>query len=627
MECSTPKITLKRNAQISTADKDVQLTQDKLGSEIAKRMDKIGKEAVFVQYESKFVSNMTFIDTPGIPDEDSSDYDTVVEMVGQLAKPSNRLILCIEEASDNTRMNKLIKTWDPNLSRTTFVYSKFSTQIQLLSSVSLVNRYLSSTVSSPNTFFVSLPSLKTRQKQTTDESYQQRVWQSYHRDMNNLEQIQYDRRFEKHIGIFALRKHLFTKVWKLVQSSIPEVSCSIQDRKKDIQTSVECMKSQLETFHSTKLREIANSYAIEFLQTLDQLIVGTSEGMPTVNGQTLQEEKSSQGDVEWVDGYNHTIRTDPEKWSIPFWNTKVYGGQQFERLLAEFKAVTERIDLQEVSQDDIATASGINKVNNVPNHVWAAADLAQQQSQDSFIPIIEQLQKRAVYVVKRLYDIVDRILISEKKKSAHSTSKFDLQNVYHYPYLTNYIKELFTKFVDKQSKTCRERCMDEFYSSKTIFWETTEFTDCKLPSDAEKNPEEMVQAVSKLTNDIFTTIRERITNNVILKFYNFFLVPLQTELWDDLQKKVATVNDEQLEQYFQVNSTKEKIKSEIAHYESELNKMVELEGNLSQIIFKLIHPDGKLTAPSSTVSSTNNTPKKSVVKMTAPLKKMPSNTP
>ena len=72
-----------------------------------------------------------------------------------------------------------------------------------------------------------------------------------------------------------------------------------------------------------------------------------------------------------MDAHNKLIRFDSEEWQIPYWESKLYGGQQFERLLAEFKAVAEHQKLPEVSMDDIATAAGINKLNNIPNYAWA----------------------------------------------------------------------------------------------------------------------------------------------------------------------------------------------------------------------------------------------------------------
>lgn len=51
---------------------------------------------------------------------------------------------------------------------------------------------------------------------------------------------------------------------------------------------------------------------------------------------------------DWVDLYNQPTRFEPEEWKIPYWDNKLYGGQQFERLLAEFKAVAGRTVIPEV---------------------------------------------------------------------------------------------------------------------------------------------------------------------------------------------------------------------------------------------------------------------------------------
>lgn len=594
-EANEPKITLKRNIMINSpgTDRDMVVTLDKLGEEIAKRMDKVGKDSIFVQFESNKTTNITYIDTPGIPDEDSPDYEQVIDIVTNIAKSPNRLLICVEEASDfnKLRMTKIIKTVDPDLSRTIFVYTKFNSQIQLLNSMSLVNRYLNSIIVDPKTFLVSLPSLKVRRKQTTPESFQRVIYQAFRRDINNLEQLQYDKRFDRNIGIFALRNFLNNRIWKLYQEGIPEVLKCIKSKKQETERMIQELKRQQQELDLSKFREISSNYSVEFLQTIERLIVGTSEGIPNINGQTLEEEKSAQGDADWVDSYNHPIQFDPEKSNVPYYNTKIYGGQQFERLLAEFKAICDRTEIKELSMDDIATASGINKVNNVPNNTWAAADLVQQQIQETFIPIIEQLQKRAVYIMKRLYDIADRILSSKKKKFlSQSSSIQNISNVYQYPYFTNYIKDLFIKFIEKQSKICKDKCMDEFYSSKTIFWEMTEFTDFKLPTDAEKSPELSLKAVSSLASDLFNSIRDRISTNVILKLYNFFLVPVQLELWNEIQTKVTTMSNEQLEQYFQVNSIKEKFKNEEKSLESRLIKIDDQINQFSEIAQYISNP-------------------------------------
>lgn len=585
------------------------VTLEALPAELAKRFAKEGREPVFVQYEHRSSTNMTFIDTPGLPEEDAPEYDAAVEAAISIAKPTNRLLVCVEEANDwtKTRMIKILKQVDPDLSRTIFAYTKFHGQLSLYNSMASVNRYLGGIVPDTKTFFISLPSTKVRAKQASADAYQEKIWQAWRRDMNMLETLQYDKRYERNIGIHALRKYLLNRIWKSYQDGVPEILKCLRSRKQATKRALDLLKSQSSTLDASKLRQIANTYCVEFLQTIDRLIAGTSEGTPTVSGQTLEEEKSAQGDVEWLDVYNHTITFDAEKWGVPFWNSHIYGGQQFERLLAEFKAVCDHTEISEVSLDDVATAAGINKVNNVPNYAWAAADLAQHQTQDAFLPLIEQLQRRAVYVVKRLHDIAEKMLAAQAKKKrnaasagssssstaggASSVDHIDIEDISLYPYFTNQVKDLFYKFIDAQAKNCRERCMDEFYSSKTIFWELTEFSDRKLPTDrSDKNAEEAKAAVSKLAADLFKSIRERITKNVLLKFYNFFLVPMQTELWTEIQRRITTVSDEQLDQYFQVKTTKEKLKEDERTLEALLAKTSEQETAFLDIARQFTHP-------------------------------------
>lgn len=610
IETQEPKIILKRDVlhSVSGSERDAQISLDKLPAELAKRLSKLAKEPIFVQYESNTHTNMTFIDTPGIPEEGSADYEKILKIVTQLAKPLNRILICVEEASDwsKLRMLKIAKSVDPDLSRTIFAHTKFNTQIQLLGSLSLVNKYLSGVIPDTKTFFVSLPSLKVRRKQTTVESYQEKVWQAYRRDMNHLEQLQYDKRFERNIGIHSLRKFLLNKIWKSYQECVPEILKCIRSKKTETEETLKLLKSQNAELTTAKLREIANNYCMTFLQNVDRLIAGTSEGLPLINGQTLEEEKYSQGDFEWVDSYNHSILFDAEKWHIPYWKSKVYGGQQFERLLAEFKAVCDRAEISDVSLDEIATSAGVNKVNNVPNYFWAAADLAQCQTRESFVPLIEQLQKRAIYVVKRLYDIADRLLIA---KSETGQKSMNIENAHHYPYFTNFVKNLFYKFVDEKASYCKDRCMDEFYSTKTIFWELTEFSDRKhSTSIPDKNPEDTKAAVSKLATDLFNSIRDRITKNVMLKFFNFFLVPVQTELWTELQRKVTSISTDELEQYFQVNLTKEALQKEEKELEESLVNTAEQERQFLEAAKQLTHPSNPPT------ETTGKTPRGSIAK-------------
>jgi len=80
------------------------------------------------------------------------------------------------------------------------------------------------------------------------------------------------------------------------------------------------------------------------LHSLHKVLRGSAEAEPSAIGQTLEEEVTEQGNIEWVDKSGTVIRLK-KRWDIPFRACRLYGGQQFDRLLAEFKAVSDHLEL------------------------------------------------------------------------------------------------------------------------------------------------------------------------------------------------------------------------------------------------------------------------------------------
>eukprot|EP01099_Mayorella_cantabrigiensis_P000830 TRINITY_DN1356_c0_g1_i1.p1 TRINITY_DN1356_c0_g1~~TRINITY_DN1356_c0_g1_i1.p1 ORF type:complete len:728 (-),score=209.06 TRINITY_DN1356_c0_g1_i1:108-2291(-) len=593
-QCETPKVTIKRDSVLSEFDHDEIVPLTELSNEIEKRNKIVSSDAVFVQYEFKDTCNMTFIDTPGLIPEDQGDLikTKIDQTVMNLAKPPHRLILCVEEAKDWERIEMMdfVKQLDPELSRTTFVYTKFHNQLQKMTNTRQVNRFLSGTPPDTKSFFTTLISTKLRQKFSESDRFQEKIWQAYRRDMNGLEQLQFDKRFEANIGLHALRKYLLHLSWKNYQDNVPKILKRLRQKKASSENALEKIQSQLATLDSLKLRSLASDYVVDFLQIIERLITGTSEGNPTVNGQSLEEEKLQHGDGEWIDAHNRIIKFDPDEWKIPYWDSKLYGGQQFERLLSEFKSVAEHTRISDVTMDDVATAAGINKLNNIPNYAWAACDLAQQKSREAFIPLIEQLCSRTVYTMKRLTDIAEKIVESRKVKwNLRSDNVFDTDNLEQYPYFTFHVKDLYYKFVELTAQSCLEKCLDEFYDTRTIYWDLTEYADRSLPMD--RNDPDTKRAVVDLATELFKeTLQKRIIKNVLLKFYNFFLVPMQTELWSVVQGKISSLSDTELEQIFEVNATKDRIKEEEKRLLQIVSQCAEQEVVLLEAASKYSHP-------------------------------------
>lgn len=172
--------------------------------------------------------------------------------------------------------------------------------------------------------------------------------------------------------------------------------------------------------------------------------------------------------------------------------------------------------VEKVTMDDIATAAGINKLNNVPNYAWAASDLAGQKSAEELLPLIDRAVRRGCYILRRLPDIVERMMLDARRRSSPAptpgggggggggggpspisrdlpllpsssttcsssplshlpgTNPVDVNNVELYPFFTYHVKDLYNKFVDQTARALHSKCLDEFYGTRTIFWEYTE---------------------------------------------------------------------------------------------------------------------------------------------------------
>jgi len=342
------------------------------------------------------------------------------------------------------------------------------------------------------------------------------------------------------------------------QDNIPELLKRLRTYKKKSESQYDQVQTQLKNLESNTLRGNAARYAMHFLQNIEKLLTGTLEGSPSINGQSSDEEKGQDETGDWRDADFNKISVDNGK--ISHSSSKLYGGQQFERLLAEFKYVVDHQNIPPLSADDIATATGPQKMNNQSNVAWAASDIAQKQIQRILMPLLDQLFKRAVYIMMRLVDVVDNMMDSQRKARKRSgrptTDPFDEFD--EYPFFTHAVKDLYFKFVEETAESCKKKCRDEFYSTRLIYWELTNLHS-KMPAikegKADSNSEDTKKAVIQLATATFNSIRERIAKNIALKSYNFFLVPMQTDIWSELQGSITCLTDDQLKELFEVATT------------------------------------------------------------------------
>lgn len=76
------------------------------------------------------------------------------------------------------------------------------------------------------------------------------------------------------------------------------------------------------------------------------------------------------------------------------------------------------------------------------------------------------------------------------------------------------IKALYVEFVSAAASVTQSKCLDEFYSTRIIFWASGAH---KLPDLKAASEDDAVRAVTALSEKLFVEQRDRIVENVLLK--------------------------------------------------------------------------------------------------------------
>jgi len=582
---TNPIVTVKRDSLLPEfgVDKVVQLSE--LPTEIEKRNKVVAPEAIHIQYESRTSLNLTIIDSPGLVDEDQGQFvkAKIQSIVHSLMRPVNRLIICVEKTNqwDKIDIVEYLKQIDNDLHRTLFVFTHFYAFLRTIENPHEINKFFAFADPAIKSFYVSLPAKELRKGLKTEEGFKKTLWLGYKRDVDLLELLQYDsERFGPSIGFHKLRRFLWDQTLTQYKALIPDILRSLRVKKNVAQTNLEKINKKLAELDHLKFRTMASSYAVKYLLLIESLIVGTAEGNPAINGQTLQEEHLSCGEGEWLDSQFNVIKVLPKEWELTHWDSKLYGGQQFERLLFEFKLVSEHAQTSAVTVDDVASASG----TQFGNSTHAAANIAQKKTEEVFIPLVEQVVRRAIYTMKRLPVVADYILENERKKQKGTANAIsvpivrkseridfpEIEDLAQYPYFTYHVKDLYYKFVDAVGEHCLKKCLEEFYSSPVLYWDFTEMEreahNLKLANIDQPSH----KTISQLSQEYFKELQQRILYNVVLKLYNFFLVPLQTEVCNSILAKIGGLSDQDLERLFEIASNKGKL----IEYKTTLEKVI-----------------------------------------------------
>lgn len=540
-EDDTPFV-LKKDFSNPEYDKDMKLSADEIEEALNARIRVASEgDSVVLNCSTKAMYPITFIDTTGNEDE---------KQIEELLKPSNRFALVVINCcniAESEDYIALLKKLDPSASRSFFIYTHFNEIAQTFQNSRDASQFFTTTEKNSHFLTLSCPLLRFHNNKSSVETQLKLA----RRDKQILSSIQTDTTFLFRLGLPFLEHVLLQLSWTHYQSQLPLGLHYLRRSIAAVRRETEEMRARADEFDASRLRPLAAECATEYLHAA-AAVLGTSTDFGacgnkssvakviSVEGQTLDEEQE-QSYLSLSDAIDRQLLEDV----IPTVNKKLFGGQQFVRLLAEFKVVASNapeIDQQSLFNDD-------DGVQNLTGKIWEAADVARVQSQEFFMPLIERLMVRASYVFGRIPHAVNKLLETSKAAS--------------YPFFTDTLDGYFRDFVDTVAKNTLSKCMDEFYSTKTLCWDLTEHTD--------------VSDTREWAGVVYKRTAERITRNVLSKMYHFFLNPFEQELWTKIQSQVSCLSDDELKDLFKLTENKKGFEDTIKAKEEEINELLSQE--------------------------------------------------
>jgi len=582
-DCETPRVTVLRDFTLSdTFPEEVDVALTDVQKVLQARNTVRVAEPTRVLYESKYCMDMTVYDTPGLlhPTEGSGeDAEITEDIVLALAKPTNRLLVCVEEACDWGLIEGIdfINRVDPRHERTIFVFNKMSNLVNKFSSAPELSNFLRGGTQLPLTrggrvsdkvFFTNLPTGVGRSDKPA--IFKRKIASLLTAQLQSLEALQYDSRFENSIGALAVQKRILMWVWNRYQNIVlPAIIHQIHIHELDVEKCKNESDAQLETIANPQdLREIASSLTSSWVDTISSMLNRSLVGRPSLNGQSLSEECAvDDAFASWTDANMERIEIDRSKVSGA--QDKLYGAAQFERLLKEFRAVVNSAVSIDVSTDEVATALGSTRSDMAPDVAWAACNLVQQKCSFLFPPLVQQLVARAKAIFMHIVEIADR-LPGHGWVNSDRVGEESENDAKEYPHLTVEVKSMYYDLVNSLCEQCVERCTQEFFDAKVLNFELrnnyTDLMDSCKSSSAQK-------FTLQLSKALFGKVKERFMQNVSLTCYDMLLVTLQTKLSSIILARVAQSSDKQLEDLLETTVATQRLKSSSAKYEGILTQI------------------------------------------------------
>lgn len=610
--CETPRVTVLRDpaapADFPVDEVDVPLVS------VPERLKarNVVRTAVpmRVLYEARYCWDMTLYDTPGLLRATDADAAAVEAAVLALARPAQRLVVCVEEAGpwDLVESVDVAARVDPRRERTLFVFNKLATFVAGVGSAAELAAFLRGGPQLPllarggrvtdRVFFTTLPTGPGRSDRPA--VFRRKLAALLAAQLQSLEALQYDTRFAASVGAHAVQRRVLQWVWNRYQSVVvPAVIRHMRGLRAAAAQARDAVAARGAALTPQELRRAASLHASAWLDTLTAMLCGALVARPELHGETLAAECAADpAFAAWTDAQLEPIplaRAD-----VAGAADRLYGAAQFERLLREFRAVVAAGVRLEPTPDDVAAALGAAPADcAAPDVAAAACRLVHHGAARLLPPLVAQLVARARAVFVRLVDIADRLPghgwanpdtctplpgcgapagggVSGGLSGAGAGDEGcgcdgDGENAEDYPLFTTEVKSMYCELVDTLCAECAARCAREVPDARVLgFVLRTAHADL-LDSTRSSTPAKHVQ---RLAAALFDRVKSTFVQNVALTCYDGLLATLQTRLAHVVLTRIAQLADAQLEELFDAPVLRQRLAKSTVELDGILNECI-----------------------------------------------------
>lgn len=478
----------------------------------------------------EYVLEAVVIDVPGTGVGKEKDEAGRRLAVRRLVGDARRRLLWVEEAREEgpaaLAAAAALEELDPGLLRSSVVLTRFNSLLHELGHGDAVPALFAAYAgwALPHVF-VTMPSAPQRAAAAeSPDGVLALCARLDARDRADLERVSAAPADPRRLGVAALLRHVRELLALAFLDQVPELAASAR-AKENATVSPTSVAAQPAADSSSgdlmaalrDARGAAVAYASRLTAAFDRLVDGTVDGNARVNGQTRAEELDDVGDLAWVDGQGAVLDV-PAAEVLAFEDVRLYGGQQFDRLLSEFRSVARNLDIDadEISVDQLIAASGLRRLpNGAPDFLWVACSVAALRARADLNALLHVLRQRAVHVLLRLVSTAEYMLQSDPSAAGAPAL------------VASFIGQRFRALAEEAVAEFAERVSEDEYHPDAVYWHYS------MRVDGEKFGRTLDTAmcwkVIRVARELYRMLRDHLVEDAALKAYNLLLMRLQQD--------------------------------------------------------------------------------------------------